>query len=790
MAPEIADSDEELEIEVHLPNATTAAPATTRLVDIGNYDPTQALSDLNSSTNKGTNSTDRLLNGLQEAVSDGAGEVAGFLPNPTEMEGAAASAVDNRRSQSELLDPHHEHDSSRKKRAKTYGSRNHEISSSIFADLSRNDEQKQSHSPQEFSYHHQEIATPNVPGQTETGVQEQTSYTRERDRPRRVISLLGQANNGNPLTTTMSSVGSYRSINLDFRDGSNGVDVNVNPFGSISQMTNDVDLPMEQALPSQSNTDQLHDLIDEFAAPDIQSQMQTSPIRQITPTAPSVEPLSESDQPARSDQAPPIIPEESERPAKRRKTDLALPRQASSPELSRALRASSMSPSMAVPATMKPSAKKRGRKSKVSKLELDADELGADDPAHVVMGPPPAGDSREPRQGREASLDLSSQTSQLSQAASNTKRKRKKTKTEELKKLPSSELHLSDEQIIGLPKENYQPRPSRSRSKRTDNGPLPIDGGSPLKAIEVDQASPLPPSSTGKGRKSKVKRAKTAAGALLKKAEPMLSDGEEDVLWVDTKPAPVKLDLPPDLKALKKEDAAEPDASEDELQEPGSRKRAVLSVEIPILESAGLGQDDGSAEKNAPKKRGRKPKKGAAVRVQDPVMTALETGEQDDRVPLAAKHVNTPAKVSARSKAVITDSDDEGEQPPPVPAPVPADKENELIIEAKPTTPSPSKASARPTHSPLRATPLSSSSSASTSRYRIGLSRKTRIPSLLRKVQRDKPPPTKTAIKSKELKVKGFNDGGDMEGGEDGEGGKAWDGVLRDKDGRLVEWDF
>jgi hypothetical protein len=786
MAPEIADSDEELDIEVEVPNATTPAPALTRLVDAGNYDPTQALSDLNSSTNKGTSSTDQLLNELQEAASDGAHDVDRLLLNPTEMAGAVVNAGENRRSQSDVLETHVEHETSRKKRVKTYGSKTRDLSASVFADLARNDEQNPLSTPQEPAYSHQEAATPTS---TEPLMQERGLYTRERDRPRRVISLLTQANIGNPVTTTMSSVGSYQSINLDFRDGSNGIDVNVNPFGSISQVTNDVDEPLENALPSQSNTDQLNDLIDEFAGPDIQSQMQTSPVRQGTPTAPSVEPLSESEQLALPDQVQSIAPEDGERPAKRRKTDLAMPRETDSPASSRAPRASSMSPGIEIATTTRPSAKKRGRKPKVSKLGLDADELGADDPAHVIMGPPPTGDSWEHRQRREASLEVSSQASQVSQAASNTKRKRKMTKTDELNKQPSSELNLSDEQFIGLPKENYQPRPSRSRSKRTDHAPLPpTESGTPLKVAGVDQGSPLPLSTTAKGRKSKVKRAKTAAGALLKKADSMLSDGEEDVLWVDTKPAPVKLDMPPDLRALKKESAPELEASEDELHEPGPKKKAGVLVEIPILEGDGLGQKDDSTGKKAPKKRGRKPKKSATAVDQDPVEPAPAAGWQDDCGPLATKDVNTPAKPSARSKATITDSDDEEKQAPPDPGPMYTDKENILPTDVKRMTPSPPKPSARPTHSPLKTTPLSSSS-ASTNRYRVGLSRKSKIPSLLRKVQRDKPPPTKTAIKSKELKVKGFNDGGDMEGGEDGEG-KPWNGVLRDKDGRLVEWDF
>lgn len=49
-------------------------------------------------------------------------------------------------------------------------------------------------------------------------------------------------------------------------------------------------------------------------------------------------------------------------------------------------------------------------------------------------------------------------------------------------------------------------------------------------------------------KKTKVKRAKTSASALLKKSEPMLSEGEDDVLWLETKPSQVKLDVPRGIK--------------------------------------------------------------------------------------------------------------------------------------------------------------------------------------------------------------------------------------------------
>ena len=72
--------------------------------------------------------------------------------------------------------------------------------------------------------------------------------------------------------------------------------------------------------------------------------------------------------------------------------------------------------------------------------------------------------------------------------------------------------------------------------------------------------------------------------------------------------------------------------------------------------------------------------------------------------------------------------------------------------------------------------------------YRVGLSRRQNIPSLLRKVQRDKAPPKIVVRKEKESKKK-KNADKEFEG--DGEGGQEeWNGngELRGADGMLIEW--
>jgi hypothetical protein len=72
--------------------------------------------------------------------------------------------------------------------------------------------------------------------------------------------------------------------------------------------------------------------------------------------------------------------------------------------------------------------------------------------------------------------------------------------------------------------------------------------------------------------------------------------------------------------------------------------------------------------------------------------------------------------------------------------------------------------------------------------YRVGLSRRQNIPSLLRRVQRDKAPPKVVMRKEKESKKKrDVDDDGDGDGDGD-EGKRGTDGEMRGADGMLIEW--
>lgn len=198
----------------------------------------------------------------------------------------------------------------------------------------------------------------------------------------------------------------------------------------------------------------------------------------------------------------------------------------------------------------------------------------------------------------------------------------------------SSEPQLDDEAAIGLPQEQYKPRPSRSRSKRTAEEEMPPPAHTPVKAARIPTKQALTPTpdepvqpdnpedtpltklKKEKRKKNKMKRAKTSAAALLKKSDKMLSDGEEDVVWVETKPAIVHMKVPDPLE-VKREEHVEVDdpthtrakadlanTKEVTVQERSSegtpRQAAELTVEVPKA-------DDKSATQ-VPKKRGRKKK--------------------------------------------------------------------------------------------------------------------------------------------------------------------------------------
>ncbi|OCT44362.1 hypothetical protein CLCR_05465 [Cladophialophora carrionii] len=651
------------------------------------------------------------------------------------------------------------------------------------------------------------------------------------------------------MTTSMASIGQYQSINLDFRGG---LDVNANPFGPMSQVsqegeTNQGGTENRKGLPQAAGQQPPHRSINPSNL-DVTEEQLLSPTTQSCPQPSAINPAR-------------LIPTDDPAPT----SDVI-----NHPQAFEAI-AEGTDPAAetVLPSTEKLPPKKRGRKAKNSTLTstLRAPSLSEDADELALPSMPP------PNRSRRATVDSLSQASEMSGPASSTKtRKRGKSKPVVVDeavegdesspaKLPSNEPALSDEVMIGLPKEAYKPRPSRSRSKigEEETPPRRPDESSPVKPTSsgsnlsdeaaiglpkdnykprpsrsrskkvVDEVPGLllpeeqpdhqtparsiatnapevetPPvpstkSSSKKGRKSKVKRAKTSAAALLKKVEPMLSEGEEDVVWMDTKPAPVKLDLPPDLKALQKEPDV-PDSREDEdvrhSHERTTGKDTHITIEIPS-----------NAElKNPmpePKKRGRKPKKVQQKEEEKAVDEEEDKPPQDDdmkkRPALAENSSNvrglgpgldtleSPTGKGAKTTPTVSPfTSPEPESRPPskaTRAPV-EEKENRLL-----TTPAKPKSSAPPPCSaekgPTKHSPITSlTTSGRKAIYRIGLSRRQNIPSLLRKVDRDKPPPKNVAIKQKEKRVK-------MDETHDGDEGSGRDpGEMRGPDGMLIEWEF
>ncbi|KAL6248470.1 hypothetical protein RBB50_004725 [Rhinocladiella similis] len=606
--------------------------------------------------------------------------------------------------------------------------------------------------------------------------------------PNGTINLLGESLTGSThrLSTSVASMGQYESINLDFRGSGQGMDVTTNPFGSLSQISS-----RELELPDDTDSaDRLyigaenHPQINQHNL-EIHTNADLShhPLSTLEPSSPRPLVCIQSYRARQSDGSMGDV-FEGVKNAEEKGMDAVTPM--GQPETHAAF-------------IEKPPPKKRGRKPKHSQISSNAPFPAADDDMDELSM------YEIPHINRSRQGTVDSVYSQASQASTGNKSTRKRKRgvskqvgdvTDQPKpsaepphvKEPSGEIILSDEALIGLPKEQYKPRPSRSRSKRVadveDAESQSLEQQTPAKGKMVDfedQKDQTPTastkSSTKKGRKSKVKRAKTSAAALLKRGEPMLSEGEDDVVWMDTKPAPVKLDLPPDLKVLKKEGDVEEDA--DTMKDPHKEgpqevvRGGKVSVEIP---AEATGEPQGAVV--VPKKRGRKPKKASAVPEVRVVEEQNEHAEKTRPI-LAEKSSNVPNNNQEKA----TDDDPKAPTVSPLSSPEPEVQPKPLEQTPKAAgvlgTPSKDTPDKPPTtHSPIKPTLLSDGKKTI---YRIGLSRRQNIPSLLRKVQRDKPPPKIVVRKEKESKKK-KNDCSDDEAGDRDE--------MRGADGMLVEWDF
>ncbi|KAK5059751.1 hypothetical protein LTR84_009634 [Exophiala bonariae] len=800
MPHEIADSDAESDFNspqkllVTLDGAHEAGiPSVASQINFEDYmDPTQRLSfssNLQSgekATNS-TNSTIRLFDGMQDAhdalnasPSDG---------RSTDSMNVSSIMRSKKRAHSVMHESSHTSDfdapitASKVKRTKTYGHRSKTDGSEhndLFAasleppfetaNISAEQRTADKITPKTSMYP-DEASDPDIPSLSTADYPKQISFFDH-----------SMPNSLQNITTSTASIGGYASINLNYR-GSGEVDVNSNPFGSVSQVSLDEGVnPVETERATSMFYDDRSPLLPDQQREDLYIINETNSLPQPLSVGPSWE-------------HPPTVSSPNDGNPPRDGSTNVQDKNDWAVSTSKPI---SMTRTPTVTEDPVPT-KKRGRKPKNATAPTEPPTAIVPDQAADEQSLP---DLEPIRRSRQGTIDSVSATSQ----ASSSSRKRKRGKSKHLAKPDeaadsqspvkqlTSELNLSDEQFIGLPKESYKPRPSRSRSKKVMDEDEVLASA---KTVEVATETPaknktlsmhLSPQgaqssvTTGKsstkksGRKAKVKRAKTA-GVALKLAEPMISEGEEDVVWMDSKPAPVKLELPRDLKVVKKENnqnVLAEDALRDE-SGPTQGRTTSITIEIPpVLNESTIN----TASKPAPKKRGRKPKKPQPDTSVDADQANNEVlPAEDDRKPLAEKSSNI-LRSKARSSTPKAPTVSPLSSPEPEPETVP----QQTTTPAKNTTPTKAIAVEKgPTkHSPINPPSLPGSVGKKII-YRIGLSRRQHIPSLLRRVQRDKAPPKIVVAKEKEKKKKNAGDNGSDDDVEDRR-------EMRGADGMLVEW--
>ena len=584
--------------------------------------------------------------------------------------------------------------------------------------------------------------------------EEEDVVPQEKNRPRRIVSLQDDAASsvGHVFYTSNSSMGAHQSINLDFRESGAGLDINTNPFGALSQVSVDADTgklgderraEISSTVPlSASPRRPYGDAISPLTDADFDGQPVVDMSTSVDPSVLTFEPPEESrmlSSPTTNtifETATSTTTSHDVETAQQRAGTISMDYSANH--------------TTSVTNTKKRSYKSRGsRQPSVASTE---DELAVHrDPDAIAVGLPKEQYKPRPSKSRGGTVDPEPQSLDDHSEPPAKKKGRKKSikstanaaEEDSPVKLPTSELNLSDEAIIGLPKENYKPRPSRRRSRMvveeeasievaTNEEHIPSEQARASQHSQASDVKATPTVKAKKGRKAKVKRAKTSAAGLLKRSQPMISEGEEDVVWMDTKPAKVKLDLPADPlagKAVKAEYAAdlEAEATEKSLEasqekkapKPASSK--TVTVEIPAR------VDEGKAE---PKKRGRKP---ISVTVTETMADKPENNEELTTFPRAVHpQASSPPQAVAASK-VLAEKDTNTTLPPP-PTPI---KQNASSSPSKP---------AKAAHSPINP-------AGGKVLYRVGLSRRSAIPPLLKIVK----PPAKQA---QQLEKENFDEEG------------------------------
>ena len=610
MAREIADSDDESDIDIAplldgADNEQLTSNLHDRPADEGrdevegvNAEPAQQLSAAASTDNfefeqlvRLDSSVDRRRalmqdESLKQSVGDDDGQRPGFDFSTTDaLEGSAdlgvkrsasfpekAASRNRAKRRQETKDmieqmgpPDREHTPHNNKRRKTYGSTSkhqlHDIEylQDTSAAISRNEGQTVS---PEFG---QSVRTSKTPDSLSLDFANSNS--------------LGARRN---ISTSNSSMGGYQSINIDLRGEHGSLDFDANPFGNVSQVSVGDDPDAERIrnfFPAQRDMRGPLPATSEHMGQHVAAEMiGVDPAVLMHNRSPSYPndtqlvssrslPKPESVGKAPSTISPPTM-----------KTD------------------ASQESLFAEPANAPMSKKKPGRKKSKSErarspskhaVEPDmggSTELAAgswEEHAHLLTT------TTEVEAAKLIDDDtLTTSAKEEAQGPSKRKRSRREEEAEahvSPLKEPSSELHLSDEVIIGLPPEQYEPRPSRSRSKRIfdeDDDQTVAISTKPEDLIQEatgKSASPsvgkTPIATKQKGkRKTKVKRAKTT---IHRAPTPMVDDGDDDVLWMDTKPVSVDIGLLPHISSSRLGDLKQEDLKDGSKQKPSSGRNNI-----------------------------------------------------------------------------------------------------------------------------------------------------------------------------------------------------------------------
>lgn len=595
------------------------------------------------------------------------------------------------------------------------------------------------------------------------------------------------------VTTSNSSMGNYQSFSIN--PERLGMDFDkINPFGSLSQVSLPGDLDSEEtrgiadifrnsASYSTKATSVNEAELRNNVVPDIEHDMQTSPIKSDERSRASGIQQTEQSEAQCSPPFSPITNPDDQKGA----SDVGVSRQRRGQESIERLDDSAA----------RPAPKKRGRKPKYSK-PVDTTEPGQNDADELHTDGQPSD-----RTVRAGTIDSVSNMSEISQATNDSQKgKKRKVKKSDMvppdvqsKKLPSSDLGLDNQAIIGLSPERYVPRPSRRRGQAE---PQTFDS-SEMKSAQAEEptvsADEVPskavPAKDKKGKKSKSKGSKTSRSALAKHQDDLVTedtkDGVDEAVYIDevaTSIAPqALLEHTPD-QAVKNETTGNEEGEDvDEEVTRSSHRRTKISVDIPIFAKSD-DQQDLPPPVAEPKKRGRKRKKPVGeehIQISDDGTARTALSEKDPNVQAGKHEINKSLEdedVCQENMDSTNNKKDEMEE----------EKEQVSTHDTKATmVVTPSKLVSTPSLKPMSSTPLFNA------RARIGLSKRHSIPSLLRKVDRNKEAPKaiekKEKLTKRQLEEKEQERIAKEEAEAEGREYKPLD-QLRGKDGLLVEWDF